>query len=172
MKPRSLKHSNAPRQQGAALIVGLIMLVLITMMVTSTFTLSTANLQAVGNMQFRAEAVAAGNRAIEQVLSSPFTNSPQAEEVMVDINNDGNNDYKVEFVAPVCVSATQAVSNDIPPSSTALGTPFSAATIDYFETVWDLAATVSDQHNGGASVQIHEGVKVLMTESQYEAVCG
>jgi DNA-binding protein Fis len=35
------------RQKGAALIVGLIMLVLITIMVTSTFKLSTSQLQAV-----------------------------------------------------------------------------------------------------------------------------
>jgi len=163
--------SSGGNQRGAALIVGLIMLVLITVMATSAFSLSTGNLQAVGNMQSRTEAVAAGNHAIEQVLSSPFTASPQAEEVLVDINKDGTNDYKVSFVAPACISASQATSNEIPPSSSSLGTPFSSATIDYFETVWDLSATVSDEHNGGASVQIHEGVKVLLPESQYEALC-
>jgi type II secretory pathway pseudopilin PulG len=171
MTARSLQHINAQRQQGAALIVGLIMLVLITLMATSTFTLSTGNLQSVGNMQFRTEAVAAGNQAIEQVLSSPFTNSPQAEEIMVDINNDGTNDYKVEFAAPVCISAVQVTSNEIPPSGIALGPAFSTATVNYFETVWDLAATVSDESQSGAAVQLHEGVKVLLPESQYNASC-
>ena len=79
--------------------------------------------------------------------------------------------YRSLLFIVVCVSATQATSNEIPPSSSALGTPFSSATIDYFETVWDLSATVSDEHNSGATVQIHEGVKVLLPESQYEAVC-
>ena len=58
------------RQGGAALIVGLIMLVLITLAVTAGFTLSNTNLKSVGNMQNRNEAVAASNRAIEEVAAS------------------------------------------------------------------------------------------------------
>jgi Tfp pilus assembly protein PilX len=159
------------RQRGAALIVGLIMLVLITIMVTSTFKLSTSQLQAVGNMQFRGEALAAGNRAIEQIVSSPFTVSPQAEQVVVDINNDGATDYRVNFAAPVCVSGSLAVTNSVPPSSTSLGSAFNTATANYFETVWDLSANVEDANNSGATVQIHQGVRVLLSESQYNTVC-
>jgi Tfp pilus assembly protein PilX len=58
------------QQDGAALIVGLIMLVLITLAVTAGFTLSNTNLKSVGNMQSRNEAVAASNRAIEEVAAS------------------------------------------------------------------------------------------------------
>jgi Tfp pilus assembly protein PilX len=159
------------RQRGAALIVGLIMLVLITIMVTSTFKLSTSQLQAVGNMQFRGEALAAGNRAIEQIVSSPFTESPQAEQVLVDINNDGATDYRVNFAAPVCVSGSLAVTSSVPPSSTSLGNAFNTATANYFETVWDLSANVEDINSSGATVQIHQGVRVLLPESQYNTVC-
>jgi len=95
-------------QRGATLVVGLIMLVLITLLVTSAFTLSASNLKSVGNMQTRDEAIAAGNKAIEQVLSSPFTNSPAAETIEVDIDNDSTTDYLVEFAEPTCIGATNS----------------------------------------------------------------
>ena len=81
--------SQRAAQRGATLVVGLIMLVLITVMVTSAFTLSSSNLKSVGNMQARDEAIAAGNRAIEQISASPFTDDPVAEEINVDIDTDG-----------------------------------------------------------------------------------
>ena len=93
-------------QRGAALLVGLIMLVLITLIVTSAFTLSTTDLKSVGNMQAKDEAIAAANQSIEQVLSSPFTTSPAAEDINVDINNDGITDYTVHIATPTCVRAS------------------------------------------------------------------
>jgi len=158
------------RERGATLIVGLIMLVLITLMVTSSYSLSASNLKAVGNVQFRGEAVAAANQAIEQVLSSPFTNSPTGEEIDIDIDSDGNTDYVVQFTAPACVGASQVASGPVPPSSSSLGSAFSAPPSSY-ETVWDLDATVTDVNNSGASVEVHEGVRVLLTQSQYSTVC-
>src|SRR5687767_15685442 len=98
MKRSALVH----RQRGATLVVGLIMLVLITLMVTSAFTLSNTNSKSVGNMQIRNEAIAAANKAIEQVVNSPFTDAPAPETVVVDLNNDGTTDYTVEFNTPVC----------------------------------------------------------------------
>ncbi|HEX7971112.1 MAG TPA: hypothetical protein VF501_02685, partial [Thiobacillus sp.] len=105
-------------QRGATLVVGLIMLVLITLMVTAAFMISTGNLRAVGNMQYRNEAIAAGNRAVEQVLSSPFTNAPAAEQIFVDINNDGVPDYRADIATPTCIRASVAQSAS--PSSLSL----------------------------------------------------
>jgi Tfp pilus assembly protein PilV len=158
------------RERGAALIVGLIMLVLITVMVTSSYSLSASNLKAVGNTQFRSEAVAAANQAIEEIVSSPFTDAPAGEQIDVDLNSDGNTDYHVQFATPACVGASQVGSTAIPPSSSSLGTAFSAPPPDY-ETVWDLDATVSDASNSGATVEIHQGVRALLTQSQYNSVC-
>ncbi|MGL6224515.1 MAG: pilus assembly PilX family protein, partial [Steroidobacteraceae bacterium] len=89
MRPHT-SHS----QRGAALVVGLIMLVLVTIMMLAALTLSTSGFRSVSNMQFREEAIAAANRAIDQVISSPFALSPEdaAETIMVDIDNDGDND--------------------------------------------------------------------------------
>jgi hypothetical protein len=165
-------RNTARRQRGAVLVVGLIMLVLITLLVTSTVTLSSSNLKAVGNMQFRNEAVAAANSAIETVLSVPFTNAPlTGQQIVVDINNDGQTDYMVQFSIPVCKSASQIASPGIPPSSSSLGSGFSSSTGNYYETVWDLDATVTDVNNSGASVEVHQGVRVLLNQTQFAAVC-
>ncbi len=105
-----MNRSLARTPRGAALVVGLIMLVLITIMLITALNLSTTNFRSVSNMQFREEAVAAANMAIEQVISSDFTAEPDAEEieVYIDNNNDGTPDYNVLVAQPVCISATQA----------------------------------------------------------------
>src|SRR5688572_19192901 len=94
-------------QHGAALVVALILLTLITVMVASAFTATNVDSRAVGNMQYRGEAVAAANQAIERVLDSPFMDSPASESVDVDIDNDGTTDYEVAFAVPTCVSASR-----------------------------------------------------------------
>jgi hypothetical protein len=157
-------------QQGATLVVGLIMLTLITLLVTSAFTMSSSNIKSVGNMQIRNEAVAAANRAIEQIVSSPFTDAPVAESIDVDLNNDGKTDYAVDFAKPVCVSATEISSAGAPPSSVLLGGAFSVIGSKFYQTVWDLNGVVTDPASG-ASVQVHQGVRVLLNQVQYTAVC-
>ncbi len=157
-------------QRGATLVVGLIMLVLITLLVTSAFTLSTSSLKSVGNMQARDEAIAAGNDAIEQVVSSPFTDAPAGETVNVDLNNDGKPDYVVILNTPTCVSASQIVGTSVPPSSLSLGPAFAPSTSSQYETVWDLDANVSDPNGSGAVVRVHQGVRVLLTQTQYLAL--
>ncbi len=158
-------------QRGATLVVGLIMLVLITLLVTSAFTVSTSGLKSMGNMQVRDEAIAAGNKAIEQVLSSPFTNAPTGEVINVDLNNDGTTDYVVTFNTPICVSASTIAATGVAPSSISLGSTFNPATSNLYETVWDLDANVTDPNGSGASVRMHQGVRVLLTQTLYSAVC-
>ena len=91
-----MSHAARANQNGAALVIGLIMLVLITLMLITALNLGTTNFRAVANMQYRSEAVAAANKAIEQVMSTPFTAAPAAETVNVDIDNDADTDYEVQ----------------------------------------------------------------------------
>lgn len=165
----------AGRQRGAVLVVGLIVLALITIMVVSAFNLSNTNVQSVSNMQLRDEAVAAANRAIELVMSSAFTTAPAAQTVDVDIDNDGTLDFHVDFQKPACISAARIAGATVPPSSMFLGTAFASSTSDAYQTVWDLKADVSAFDQGtvahGTSVHVHQGVRVLLTEVQYNAVC-
>lgn len=169
MKPVVAFHA----QKGAALIVGLIMLLLLTLMVGSAFTLSGTNLKAVGNMQMRDEAVAAANVAIEQKISSDLTVVPTAETINVDINDDGAVDYEV-VVTPSCVSSTiasYASSSDLSGEETkdyeGEGAP---ETIVGYNVIMDIASDVTDVASG-ASVTVHAGVRILLTEAQQAVVC-
>jgi len=157
--------SRHTRQRGATLIIGLIMVVLITLIVVNAFTLSSSNLKSVGNMQMRDESVAAANQAIEQVLSSDFTNPPTATAINVDINKDDAVDYSVSVAAPTCIRAiTAAVSDGCDSEHPEL------CTGSTWNTEWDVDATVKDA-SSGASVRVRQGVRVLLTDTQKTAVC-
>jgi hypothetical protein len=158
-------------QRGATLAIGLIMLVLITVLVTSAFNLGNTNLIAVGNMQFRDEAIAGANKAIEQVLSSPFTDAPTGQAIEVDIDNDDTPDYEVVFSPPTCISDSEIVIAGSAPSSVTLGSSFAVAGSTFHQTIWDITANVTDATGSGASVEVHQGVRVLLTQAQYDAVC-
>lgn len=162
-----MKTTGYPKsQRGAVLVVGLILLGVIMLMAISAYRMSSSNLRSVGNLQFRNEAVAAANKAIEQVIGSGFTNAPTAETINVDLNNDGKADYVVSIDKPACIQATLAAATS--PSSLSLGTAFAASST--WNTVWDIKATVADTVSG-ASVKVHSGTRVLLSQTQKEAVC-
>ncbi len=181
------KPSMRTRQRGAALIVGLIMLVLITLAVTAGFTLSNTNLKSVGNMQNRNEAVAAANRAIEEVASSlllpgvdgsPSLAMPQGTVSRVDINNDGTIDYVVQVAPPTCVRATKATGTGgtgtagpggIGGGSSSTGSGLDALP-DQYNAVWDISTSVV--HEGsGTTTAVRQGVRALLSKEQFEALC-
>jgi hypothetical protein len=161
-----LNHRRTER--GVALVVGLIMLVLITLMLLAALNIGTANFRAVSNMQFREEAISAANRAIEQVISSNFTAAPTAEEIVVDVDNDGDNDYTIDIAQPQCVFASVAFAPD--PSSLSLPPGMTVAST--WNTVWDIQASVDRADNiGGSAVVVRAGVRVMLAEAQKDAVC-
>lgn len=153
-------------QRGATLIIGLIMIVLITLVVVNAFTLSSSNLKSVANMQVREEAVAAANQAVEKVISAPFTNALGTQTFSVDINKDGTNDYTVAIATPTCFAAKTA--SEALPSDVEL--PVSMSTGSTWNTDWDIAATVTDSASG-ASVQVRQGVRVLLTQTEKAVAC-
>jgi hypothetical protein len=155
------------RQHGATLVVGLIMLVLITLMVTTAFMLSSTNLKSVGNMQFRDGAVAAANYAIERVMTGPFTTTLPPSPIAVDLNNDQVTDYSVEIFAPVCLRAIREPGASTPgtASSVTLGIPPSVV---FYQTVWDIGARVEDQVTG-ARVRMRQGFRLRLEQAQCDA---
>lgn len=164
MKPHAMKH----RQGGAALLIAMIVLTVMTLVVTASFKLSHNNQKMVSNAQFRDESVAAANKALEQVISSPFTDAPAADSIQVDINNDGTNDYTVAIAKPTCVQSTQIAT-----ASGAGGGSSSSISVSspsLYSTVWDLQATVVDSLSG-TSTTVHQGVRVVLTQAQYDSVC-
>ena len=163
-------------QRGAVLVVGLIVLMLITLMVTAAFKFSTYNLKAVGNMQSHNEAIAAANKAIEQTVSSwTFATAPAAHEFNLDVNQDGNSDYTVQVAAPTCVRATPmrvggSKGDDCTAQANATTTCNSAlAAATKFNVVWDVQATASARD--GTYVRVRQGVSLSLTKAQCSAAC-
>ncbi len=154
-----------PRQQGTALVVSLIMLTLITILVITALNLGSANFRAVSNTQFRDEAIAAANLAIQSRIGSTFTDVPAPTTDSVDINFDGTPDYDVE-VTPTCISASIAETAD--PSSASLPPTMSLAST--WNTVWDIAAEVTNDTTG-ASVVVHAGTRVLLGQIDKDVAC-
>jgi hypothetical protein len=160
-----MTHKNTSAQQsGAALIVGLVMLVLITVMLLAALNIGTTNFRAVGNMQFREEAIAAANAAIQERMSSSFDSAPTTSPTTVDINRDGV--YEEVIVTPTCIAVTQVFS--APPSSLSLGPSMSAAPV--WNTTWDITATVTDPTTG-TSVAVSSGVRVQLSNADKVASC-
>ena len=157
-------------QRGAALVISLIMLVLITLLVITAMNLGSLGFRSVSNTQFRDEAVAAANVAIQQVISSPFFIDPAAavEDINVDLDNNGTPDYVVSIAQPQCIfvaeaSEGKASSLSLPPSMTSGST---------WNSVWDIEATVAPDSNvGGAAVTVRTGVRVLLNQTQRDTVC-
>ena len=155
-------------QRGTALVVSLIMLVLVTLLVMTALNLASSTFRSVSNTQFRDEAIAAANVAIQTVLSSPFVDEPQSDQVAVDLDRDNAPDYLVDIATPECISADVASVAD--PSSLQLDPSLTAAST--WNTVWDIAADVAPENNAGeASVRVHAGVRVLLTQTQKDEVC-
>lgn len=159
------------RQGGSTLLVALIMLVLLTLIAVSAMESTTSSLQVVGNAQFHEEATAAGQQAIENVISNTtFTTSLPAVQ-NIDVNNDGIADYTVTFSpAPACIKSAPvdtSTETNLPKVCYGSGGPYC------YRTYWDVSAVVTDKNAGttGASVTIHQGVKLLVGLNSALASC-
>jgi Tfp pilus assembly protein PilX len=170
MKPIRLSGN----QRGAVLITGLIMLVLVTLTVTMAFKFSTTNLKAVGNMQTRNEAVAAANKAVEQVVGAwDFSTAPAADEINVDIDNNGAPDYVVKVAPPVCIKATPTTAagdagSDCTTNLDGTTVCASTAATSVYAVVWDVDATATGK---GTSVRVHQGISRTISQAQCNAAC-
>ena len=104
------------RQRGSVLLVALILLLMAAIITSASLRGSMTSAQAIGNMQWRSEAVTAANDAIDRLLSSAefatntdvITTQVNAAPFQVDINGDGVNDIQVAFPAVTMDGVTRA----------------------------------------------------------------
>ncbi len=137
MNPR---HS----QQGATLIVSLIMLVVITLFAISAINLSSMNLKIAGNMQTQRLMEMAAQDAIERMVSSPtyFGLTPISQNFTI-------SGLTVSVSAPACTRSIPA-------------TGYSATSgISPEDNDWEFVATVADNLTG-AGLSLHQGVRMRM----------
>jgi hypothetical protein len=164
---------NTPARQGGAItiLIAMIMLVVITVMISTAFSLSTINLKAVGNAQVREEALAAAHIVIEQTVASPFALDPNAAAVTaqpIDIYNgpiDGD-EYLVDLAVPRCVRAVQAAIT----TASSVTLP-GMTSLSAYNTIWELDVTATESTTG-AKVRVIQGVRILLSYTEKIAVCG
>jgi type II secretory pathway pseudopilin PulG len=156
------------RQRGFTLIVGLIMLVLLTLIAVTAMRSTTAALQIISNNQFRNEATAAAQQAIDNVISSTaFMTTPPAPQ-NIDVNGDGSGDYTVTFSPPPsCLYVRKTTDEDtgVPKECT-----FSGSSLCYW-TVWDITANVQDNLTN-AKVTLHQGTRTIAGIKAALVYCG
>jgi len=93
------------RERGAALVVSLIFLLIFLVMALAVYRGSLTSAQVIGNMQWRNEAIASANEAIDRLLSSAriatepqiVTQQVNAAPLQYDVNADGTPDVVVSF---------------------------------------------------------------------------
>jgi Tfp pilus assembly protein PilX len=165
------------RQQGATLVVALVMLVLMTLLAISAINLSTGNLKMIGNMQYQQEATSAAQAAINQVLSKAihFTKpSSTPEQIAVNVNGQS---YTVQVTEPCLRSAAVITIKELSslPPAEALRCRTSSAVVnsgllgqnpggmpsDCSRVVWELKATVDDPTTN-ARAELVEGASIKM----------
>ncbi len=163
-------------QRGSTLLVAMIMLILLTLMAISAINSTTSSIQVVGNAQFREEANAAAQQAIEKLISKDFTTNPSAYSTAASGTVDfGVASYNVTVAVPTCTSSVPVTNVELNRSVAADkpcfngagggqviflsdGTVTSTGTSWCKKQKWDVVATVSDANNTGANTILHQGV--------------
>lgn len=105
--------TSAKKQQGATLIISLIMLMVVTMLVVYSMRSGNTNLRIAGNMQFQAEAYAATEvgieQLIEQIRATDLISKIPAQTIPVSLNGL---QYNVQAAAPGKCLMEVTVLND------------------------------------------------------------
>lgn len=127
------RHCARRRQQGSSLLVALVFLLIFAIIAAAVFRNSLTSAQAIGNMQWRNEAINAADDAIDRLLSTAdfatntaiVTQQVNAAPFQVDANGDGVNDISVNFpvvtldgearAGPRCLRAEPIANKDLDP---------------------------------------------------------
>lgn len=192
MKHAPHRRQRRGRQGGAALVVALIFLVLMSLFAINAFMGSSTNLRVVGNMQARQEAVAAAQAALEKTISSTDFALKPADVASAPINIDtdgvGGPDYVVRLTPrPTCYRVMPIKNNQLDASIAAdrdcitsslmrnSGIDMTQATVSSDDslcsnTEWNLRAEVTDTRTG-TSVAVNQGVGIRVLSSDAATNC-
>lgn len=159
------------RQRGAVLAIALILLVLITLLVTGAYRMSSSNLSAVGNLQFRTHAIAAADTAIERAITGGWTD-PSKVQHNVNINDPTS--ASVEFDVKVSRTCLNHVPNPLIAgagfgSSVKLGPGFTPEGWQYI-ALFEYEAEVIDSVTGARTV-VRKGLRQRLTKDECQLHC-
>lgn len=164
-----MKRSLPTHERGVALVIGMIMLVLLTLLVLSAINTSTTNLRISANMQAEDEARAMAQQAIERFISvySNFYPTPTGVAATgYDVNNDATSDYTVTVSAPVCKRAAQ----QIPPRTIDCANGVKNG-LYCWDTLWEIRATAVNAASGTSQI-VTQGVSITFPPQFNPATAG
>lgn len=161
------------KQRGSTLLVALVMLMLLTLVALAAMNASTTSIQVVGNAQFREEANAAAQQAIEGVISSNFTASPASSVVTVNV---GGTNYVATVAVPTCKNTVPLINAELDASNPEDAVCLSSGSLQNtgvmnasgvlsttqpwcYQQTWEVNATVNDSDTG-ANTSVHQGVSL------------
>lgn len=163
------------RQKGAALVVSLLMLAVLTILALTTVNTSSVDMKIAYNAQMQAEVEAAAQLQVESLLSNyrnfttwdqnspcatcttwnPTTNPPSKSNPIT-INGQP---YTVVFYRPICIGyADVGAGGDCSASSQGVVLSCNSAH-------WDVKVEVQDA-NTGAKTIFHQGVRMAINSSE------
>lgn len=183
------------KQKGAALLVALIMLVLITLTVITSMNLGKTSLQTVGNMQTREQTIGAAENVLQNVISNDrFINTPSTvftsactnsdyNTQCIDVNGDGTADVTVTLTpTPTCVEARVMKNEELDvsdpqqancassPPQEAFGT---GSPTDYSQcanSLWQISAVATDAVTQ-SNATVTQGVQAIVRTSAVDTSC-
>ena len=179
-------------EDGTALIVAIVFLLLLSTLALTGLRSSTTNVQIVGNMQARQEVMAAAQMLIEQTIStSEFARNPQGffdagPSVVTDANGDGVPDATAVLAErPRCLRARSVALNDLDPSNELDAPCFASASLTNpglvsaggapagslcADTEWQIVARATDNRTGAATT-LTQGVTLRAAVIGLNTVC-
>jgi len=181
------------REQGITLVTALIMLLLLTMLALASVNLGNSNLQVVGNMQRRDQALSAARSVLEETISTAnFTTTPGAalanpcgapNQRCVDTDGDGKTDIKVTLTPPPACLKVQPIKNTDLDMSNSEDAGCSDGTPQLYgvsgandgnsscdNSVWDVTAVATDTATQ-TSVKVVQGVSVRVGKDEIATNC-
>lgn len=165
-------------EQGSVLLVTMVFLLLFAIVATAVFRGTQTSVQAVGNMQWRTEAINASNEVVANILSdydgfiqpalTRGMSAPGApsREFSSDVNGDGKADVKVHVDAVECSYVAEVKQEDLDPDKAedlvCMNSANMASTTFCSEVQFSVELTATDPVSS-AKVQIEQGVGVRVT---------
>lgn len=170
-------NRNLAGQQGAVLVVVLVMLGILTVIVAAMVSTSNINFRIAGNQQYRAEAQLSAQNAIESYISNeanfliPVPTSPL--DIATDLDGDGANEFVATVQPPVCLRSIPIKTIELKvdrgddascyrsgalQESGLLSDTIASGDSWCSRMMWDVQATVDDSAVTGAAIEVHQGV--------------
>lgn len=185
------------QQRGMTLVIGLVILVLMTLLAVTSFNMGKNDLNMVGNMQQRNQAMDAARSVLQTTISSTsFMDTPTSAIIgtcnaanvtnadCFDVNGDGTDDVKVAISpAPSCVMAQTILNSSLDlAKSDDLGCAVGASNQTGIvggntsgaslcaNTVWELNAVATDL-SSGAETAVSAGAAARTSTDNVAAAC-